>query len=102
MVIPVNLELGNSGLLYKNMTHKFGNVRFHWWIFLHFWVFIVVVHIVTNSEELLVVVGAGEQKSSHTNYFNFWKSGSFWSRTLNYSIEIYKMRTSKTNFIWPG
>lgn len=56
MVIPVNLELSDSRLFNEDVPGKSGDVWLGGRVLIEFSLIIVVVHIVTNSEELLVVV----------------------------------------------
>jgi hypothetical protein len=65
-ILPLDLELSYSGLLYQDMTSKLINFWHHGWVLIQFLVFIVVVHIVAYAEELLTVVGAGQEDACHT------------------------------------
>jgi hypothetical protein len=79
VVVPINLELSDSWLLHENVPDQLCNIRFHGRVLIHLWVFIVVVHIVAHSEELLVVVGACQQKCSDPYDVYLGKSSSIWS-----------------------
>lgn len=39
-----------------------------WWVLIELLILIVVVHIVAHAEELLSIIGAGEQDASHSDH----------------------------------
>lgn len=57
-------------------------VWFDWWILAKFWVCVFIVHIVTNSNELLAAVRAGYQHYSYTNSITFRYQSSIWGISL--------------------
>lgn len=67
LVFPSNLELGNSGLLNQHMSGKFLYEGLLRRVLIQLLLFVVVVNIVANSEEFLLVVGAGDQNASDTH-----------------------------------
>ena len=77
------MELGNSGLLNENVPGELGNVWLGGWVLIELLVFVVVVHIVTNSEEFLVVVGTCQENSSDSNNFRLGQSVDIGRLTLN-------------------
>ena len=89
LVFPLDLELSHSGLLNEDVTSQFVNDWLHGWVLIEFLVFIEVVDIVTNSEELLVVVGAGEQDTCHTNNIILRDAAYIWWVTLYNFINIF-------------
>ena len=56
LVVPVDLELGNSWLFSENVPSKAGDVRSLRGILVHFWVVVFNVHVVADAHELLVVL----------------------------------------------
>ncbi len=67
LVFPCDLELSDSGLFDQNVTSKFLNDGLLRRVFVQLLVFIVVVDVVTYSEELLLVVGACDKDTSNSN-----------------------------------
>ncbi len=68
-IFPLDLELSDSWFLHKNVSSKLGDVWLHGWVLIELWFFIVVIHVITNTEEFLLIVGASQQDSSHSDYF---------------------------------
>lgn len=67
LIVPLDLELGNSGLLDQDVTNEAVNKRLLRRVLSKLGLLVIVVHIVAYSEELLVGVGAGHQNASHTD-----------------------------------
>ena len=75
MVVPVNLELSHSGFLNQDMPGEFADLGLRWRVFVELLVLVEVVYIVAHSEELLVVVRAGQQQRSHSHDVVLWQAG---------------------------
>ena len=86
LIFPLDLILGDSWFLDKNMSGQSLNIWYWWWVFIEFLIFIVVVYIVTNSEELLVVVRAGQEETSDSN--NLWLREHLHIRWLTLQFQI--------------
>ena len=54
----------------------------HWWIGGHLRVVVLVVNIVTDANELAVIVRAGEKDDGNTDDVGWWDAGGIWSRGL--------------------
>lgn len=70
LVVPVNLELGDARLFDENVAHKLADVGLSGRVFIQLseLVGVRIIHVVADSEELLVVViGAREQDGSDTD-----------------------------------
>ncbi len=68
LIFPCDLELSDSGLFDQNVASKFLNDGLLRRVLVQLLIFIVVVHVVTYSEELLLVVGACDKDTSNSNY----------------------------------
>ena len=66
------MKLGHSRLLNEDMSGQSCNIWDMGWVFIQFWVFIEVVHIVAYSEELLVLVRTSEKNGSDPYNVRSW------------------------------
>ena len=57
-VLPLDLELGNSGLLDQNMSGQLGDVRLFRGVLGQLRVLIIVVDVVADTEKFLIGIGA--------------------------------------------
>ena len=75
LVLPLNLELGHSGLLHQDVASQLAGVYHTGWVFDQICELfcIGIVDIVPHSEELLgVVVAACQQDGSHSDCVVWW------------------------------
>ena len=68
LLIPVYLELGDSGFFRQNVSVESGDIWVGRRVLLHLLVVVLDINVVPNTHELLVVlVRAGKQHSCHTD-----------------------------------
>ena len=67
LIFPLDLEFCNSRLFNKDVSSQPLDIGLFGWVLSELQLFIVVVHVVADSEELLVCVRASDQNTSHTD-----------------------------------
>ena len=72
VLVPLDVELCDSWSLDQDVSSELADVWFRGWVLVEFGVFVVVVDVVTNSEELMSLVGTGEQDASHSHNLCLW------------------------------
>ena len=83
-VIPVDLELGDSGLLSKNVPGESLNDGGGRWVLIQLHIVVLNVDVVADAEELLtVLVRACEENSGHSNDVAHWQVAWVWGVSLS-------------------
>jgi len=107
LVVPVDLELGYTGLLSQNVTGQVRDVNLRRRVLVEFRCVVLGVDVVANSQELLaVLVGAGEQHGCHAHDVVFRESA--WVRRLplidtmisqRHDVRVHYLPRTRTSFI---
>ena len=72
LVVPVDLEFGDTGLLGQDVALELRDLGLGWRHLVHLRGVVLNVHVVTNTQEFLViVVGASQKDSSDTDSVRF-------------------------------
>ena len=83
LIIPINVELCDSGFFSENMSGQAGNVWLGWRIFIHLHIVVFNVDIIANTKKLLVVsVWTSKKDGSDTNDILLWQHLCVWSLSL--------------------
>ena len=88
-VLPLDLELGYSGLFNEDVSGKLLNDGSLRGVLSHLRVFIVVVDVVADTEELLVGVGAGNEDTCDTHDLRLLDLAHIGWLTLHTHTECY-------------
>jgi predicted solute-binding protein len=78
-VVPVDLELGDSGLFREDVSGETTDVGSSWWVLVHLWSIVFDVHVVSDSQELFsVLIRTSKQHCSYTDSVLFWQLVRLW------------------------
>ena len=96
-IIPFYLKLSHSWFFNQYVSNQFGNIRFLRRVLVHFLIFIEIVHIVSHSEEFLLIVRTCQQDCCYSNNFRLRNLTYIWSSTLN-SFNLFQIPRTQISF----
>lgn len=67
--LPFDSKSSHPRFLSENISSDSFNDRFCWWLRVEFLAIVLVVHVVSHTDEFTVVIGAGEEYDRDTKDF---------------------------------
>lgn len=76
--LPLDSETGNSGLLCEDISTDLLEDRLGWWVGIELLRIVLIVDIVSDTNELSAIVGAGKEDDGDTQDLGIWNTAGVW------------------------